>query len=189
MSQFAQLPEVYVNESGQNFVEPVFMLTADGYYGESAWQEGDRIVWMETPNHTMQPLNRAAGEAIQAWQESLPLKGESVQQADLEEAIRFLPKAELEKLEGPAYHDTVFRTAVAIKHRRENKPGLMLPSFTVRSAGGSAAPPMPNAAIASLRDGPQGFGEARAPQRASQNRSARTTKPMGNAPDAAAPPV
>lgn len=189
MSQFAPLPDVYVNESGQNFSEAVYILLADGYYGESHWQEGDRIVWLETPNHTMQPLNRAAGEAIRAWQESLPLKGETVQQADLEEARRFLPKDDLDKLDGPTYYDTVFRTAVAIKHRRENKPGLMLPSFTVRSAGGSAAPPMPNAAIASMRDGPQGFGEARAPHRASQNRSARTTKPMGNAPDAAAPPV
>jgi hypothetical protein len=176
------LPEVYVNEAGNNFREPVYLLHAEGYYGDSHWSEGERIVFVGTPNHTMQPLNRAAAEAVVKWQESLPLRGESVQQADLDEARRFLPKDQLEKLDGPTYHDTIFRTAVAIKHRRENKPGLILPSFTPRNAGASSAPPMPNANVADLRQGPSGFGDVSGSQtkRAAEPRAARTTRAMAN---------
>ena len=185
-----ELPEVYVNENGENFDQPVYILHADGYYGDSYWYEGDRFVWLECPNHNMQPLNRAAGEAIAEWQKSLPMKGESVQQADLDEARRFLPAEEMSKLNAEQYSETVFRTAVAIKHKRENKPGLILPSFQpVRTAAASATTPMPNANIQGIRDGvPAGFGEpSRGPQRASNKVTARSTKAMGNVPGEQAP--
>lgn len=181
------LPDTYVNEKGDNFTDPVFLLTADGYYGDTSWLEGDRIVWLETPNHSMQPLNRAAADAIQRWQDSLPLNGESVTQDMLDEARRFMPPEAAEKMDLESYQKALFKTAVAIKHKREQKPGLVLPHMQPRSAGPGTAPVMPNAAIASMRDGPAGFGEVRGkPQQASQQRAARSTRAMGNT-DAPAP--
>ncbi len=175
------LPEVYVNEQGSNFSEPVYLLHADGYYGDSFWYEGDRIVWLEQPNHTMQPLNRAAMERMEAWVEALPAGKATVRIEDIMEAARLLPADVVSKLDQNQYGDILLKTALGLQEKRNGKPGMSLPFQPIRTAAPSAAPPMPNAAIENLRDGPRGFGEAsRLPQRASNKSAARSTKAMGN---------
>lgn len=174
------LPEVYVNEVGENFSDPTYLLHADGYYGDSRWYEGDRIVWLLTPNHTMQPLNAAAGDAMERWIEGLPAGKATVRIEDLLEAARMLPTDMVQKLDKDQYGDVLLKTALAIQAKRNgDKPSMVIPGMAPRTAGATAAPPMPNAAIE--KHNPQGFGSG-VPPRAGTNSAPVARRAMGGAP-------
>lgn len=186
----AELPDVFVNERQDQFTDPVYRLHADGYYGESHWYEGDIIVWLETPNQTMEPLNRAAGLAMEAWLESLPLAGANsvhLTISDLLEAARLIPEDQVKSLDQNAYGKAIATIAIKLKEKRDGKPGMLIPGWgSVRTAAASSAPPMRNAAIQNVRhNGPMGMGEP-GPQRAAKPSSARTTKGMTNTPEPSA---
>jgi hypothetical protein len=182
-----QLPEVYVNESGANFVEPVYILHGACYLGDSHWSEGDRIVWLETPNQLMQPLNRAAQDAIARWLDTLPLAGRTsvnIRVEDLLEAANLIPEAERQKLDINSYGKSLMEIAIKLKEERDGRPGMTIPAHGIRTAAASSAPAMPNAMIEKQGQMP-GFGQPGA-QRASQKPGpARNTKAMANTPEPA----
>ena len=155
----ATLPEVYQTRlpNGQIVTEkrPVYNLLADGFYGVGAgatlFEEGAIIVAPDSkPNTSMQPLNRAAGEAFNAWAESLPMEGGvTVSIEELSEAAAALANdPDVKKLPHDKAASIVYKFAARLKAQREGKKlgqASIDPAFG--RLGDKAAPPLLGASV------------------------------------------
>lgn len=147
MDTFTDLPEVYFAESGERIAEPVYALLAPGFYGATYYNEGEHIIFPDTPNHHMQPLNRAAGAQMAVWLEGLPGAGQNSTPEDLIEAAMMLRPREGEPvLNHQEFNKAVIKLAAELKAKRDGRGAPALPSGQVpRPATNPTAPPMANA--------------------------------------------
>lgn len=180
------MPELYRADSGEQIEEPAYRLLVACFFDETYWQDGEVLVTDLTPNHHMEPLNRAADERIAKWLGSLPggAAGSPVSMEDMMEAAMMLRPREGEpELSTEAFQTAVVSLAIKLKEKRQGKQGSVIPG--VRPANASNAPPMPNAQF-NERGHQFGHQEQRVTHQPSRRDSrVRSTKPaMGGVPPA-----
>lgn len=110
--------------------EPVYQLSEQVYLGDALYEEGEVIATRAIPNHSMVPMNRAAGERYKAWIESLPIKGgESLTMEDFTEAAHLLRNdPDLEKLKPEDIARATAKMAITIRNKRSGT-ALALPDM------------------------------------------------------------
>jgi len=146
------LPDFYISDEGNRVEGPVYELLADCFFDDSLWLTGEHIATDMTPNHHMQPLNKAAGERIELWLSTLPETGSNLRVDDLLEAAMMLrPKEGDAELSSADFHAAVLRRASQLKAKREGGSGMTVPPIVQSAAGIKNAPAMPNANIGSAR--------------------------------------
>jgi hypothetical protein len=184
-----QLPESYVTEDGQHVHGPTYLLLADchmvmrsaetGLTGPTLVEEGQVITTEMTPNHQMQPLNKAAGERFEMWINSLPVVGKGLSQEEISEAaFAMRPREGEPEIPHDQWWGAVMKYAVAIKEKRAGARPVG-PAVGYRPAP-SSLPIMPNAAVSGMalppdpsRPPPQGVADHIPSQRAQAERQRR----------------
>src|SRR3974390_2433568 len=99
MSKYANLPEFYVADDGTRVREPVYRLLADCFLGAPGkppglWEAGCEIQHDLPANEHMQPLNLAAGAAVERFEASLPIVAGRLSEEDIAEAAALLAPKE-----------------------------------------------------------------------------------------------
>lgn len=186
------LPVYFFTDDGKRIKDPVYQLTADGFYGDTHWIEGEVIVTEITPNHYMVPLNQAAEQRQSAWLNSLPAASGNLHSEDLQEAaimIQHQLDREGVKASHVQFFDAVTKLARGLREKRE-KHGRYLPNVGVRAVNRGPVAPMGNVLMEQPQHAGMGMGSGPV-QRAAMDRServARRTKPaVGNLPASSDP--
>lgn len=187
LSSYAHLPEAYRSDSGEMVVAPCWRLLAPGYYGETYWLDGEILTMDIPPNHHMEPLNKAAGERLVAYMQSLPLNGSGLKDEDLLEAAFMLRPREGEKeLTHDQHAQALIKLALQLKAKREGTGRLKIPELQgVRPVNSAGAPPMANATFTDPRT--MSFGQQQGavihqPQIPDNKRVRKVTPATGNMP-------
>jgi hypothetical protein len=146
MSDYDHLPEFYVADDGSRVSEPVYRILNDCFFGRSGaaarWEAGSEIATDLTPNHEMLPLNRAAGQRMQAWLDSLPGEGVTLTPEEISESAKLMaPKLGEPQLEHELWWAGVIELAQRLKAKRRGRTFIM-PDTHVRPANAPPAPPM-----------------------------------------------
>lgn len=146
-SNYDRLPEVYMTDEGEPVSDPCWRLLADGYYGDTLCLAGGVFSMSITPNHHMQPLNRAAGQSFAHWLEDLPLESTGLRQDDISDAAFELGSREsIPGMTKDQWNRAVVKLALEFKAKRE---GGRVPNLSalhgVRSLSTDGVRPMPNA--------------------------------------------
>lgn len=127
------LPEFYLTEDGARVREPVYRLLADCFLGAPGkppglWEAGCEIQHDLVPNEHMQPLNRAAGEAVERWQAALPIVAGRFTEEEIGEAAALMaPKEGEQVLPHALWWAGVLKLAAELKIK---KAGMRVPAPT-----------------------------------------------------------
>ncbi len=135
MSEYEDLPEVYVGEGGTRTTDPVYealakcqiMLTSaeTGQTGPTLVEAGEHFADnTDFPSHAWKPLNRAAGEKMERWLESLPAGGGKAPltlEEITEAAHHMRPKHGEEELNHKEWHYAVMKHALALRDQRAGR--------------------------------------------------------------------
>lgn len=152
-TEFADVPETFAMRGEGGFIqqirEPCYNLLADGFYGDTLYEEGEIITTGICPNDHMQPLNRAAAVNILKWRKSLPKSNVTLSIEDtVEAANRLRDDPRTKDMNHDQFSELAYKLAMEIKTRRDGAQAeLYLPAIggqAVRQAGAGKAPPMPN---------------------------------------------
>ena len=185
-TSFGHLPDYYRADSGEDVAEPCWKLLADGYYGDTLWLSGEIITARMTPNHHLEPLNRAAGIMMSDWLNSLPVGSAGLRDEDLIEASYMLrPREGVPEMTHEQFSSAMIKLARNLKDKREGREQRQLPElYGVRSAARPGAAPMPNATFtdpALARFGQQQEPVLHQPQQP-RNRVRKVVPAAGNLP-------
>lgn len=137
-----QLPEIFYLD-GVGVKEPCYKLIAPIQADDTYWNEGEIIATDMIPNEAMQPLNRAAGEKVDAWLRSLPANGNIKPEDYMAAALQLRPKVGEEEMPHEAWIAAVRQLALEMRAKAEGKPVEELRPKIGRPAP-SNAPPMSN---------------------------------------------
>lgn len=157
MSEIDELPEFYIAEGNRRVAAPTYealmpcqliMTSAEtGVTGPTRVEAGEQFTSEGIPNHYWAPLNRAAGERIEAWLASLPSEGKGFTQEELTEAAFAMRPREGEKeIPHDQWWPAVLRYAGAIKEKRLGSQSRIPQVSTQHRRGGPNIPVMPNMA-------------------------------------------
>ena len=177
---YEDLPEHFIDEEGNRIARPVYrMLTQcqvimaspeTGQVGPTLQEPGTVLVLDATPAHQWQPLNRAAGDKMEAWVKSLPLDGKNISQEHINEAAYTLrPREGDPEFPMEAWWPAVRRLAASLADKGRRHAQVVAPGFRPVKPD---APPMPFAAMSSAY--PTEAGRAPAAQPLPQNAPIRT---------------
>ena len=159
---FDNLPEAFQTVGHDGFVqqirEPAYQCMSACFLGTNAangtlYEEGDILIWHREPNEEMRPLNKAAGQAMQKWLDSLPAnEGVNITYEDMLEATTLLmsnPKFR-EMDDAVQISELQRKTAIGVRRKREIALGIRTlglpaqPGAAARAAA-AKAPPITNA--------------------------------------------
>jgi len=153
MYNIDELPEVYVSDDGQRITAPTYEATAQchmvmtsaetGQRGPTLVEPGEHFTSNELPNHQWRPLNKAAGERMEAWLASLPVKGDGIPQEIITQAAFMMrPRDGEPDVPHDQWWPMVLRLAGQLY---EKSKGARMPSVgaTVFRPGATGQPVMP----------------------------------------------
>jgi hypothetical protein len=194
LAQFGldQLPEVFAMRDGDQIIQeraPCYRCAADGFYGlgtSGTWyEEGSIIVLDSTPNHQLEPLNRAAALRWAKWLQSLPTTRATFDIGDMAEAAQMLSKnPKVHALDPIAYQASLIKLCEELKIRREGKDARTLPGMSAHnfapSSGRSGAAPILGAKVAQMAE--RGPGNLHGTNAGPNNAGRGGARRAGNAP-------
>jgi hypothetical protein len=153
MSEYEDLPEFYVGESGRTAVPtyearmPCHMVMKSietGQTGPTLVEEGERFTTDNTPCHQWMPLNRAAGERYDRWLASLPVAGRNLSMEDISEAAHAMRPREGEPvIDHREWWGIVMKYAVTMKERRSGGSVMTSRPAVMHRPGDRPMPVMP----------------------------------------------
>lgn len=183
---YAHLPVAFSYRSPEGEVvqvtDPCYRLLTDGFYGKKAaaslFQEGEIIFDKDiVPNHQLEPLNRAAGERVIQWLETLPLDGIPISIGDLSEAAHMLrPREGMAEMNATDWGRAVQKLALELKAKREGRQNLHIPPINTGRVN-SKAPGM----LATRYTDPSLRGPGDIGNRPAIHEPARTEQPLQRA--------
>ena len=141
------LPEFYQADDGSRVSTPVYELLADCFFGKpggppALWEAGTELQTDLIPNEHMKPLNRAAGERVEKWLQSLPIVAGKLDEQDLAEAASLLAPREGESMPPhPIWWAGVIKLAGELKLKRTGSR-IPNPVREVTYAKGKTPPPL-----------------------------------------------
>lgn len=161
LDEFSDLPEAFQTVDAQGFVvqikEPCWQCMSQGFYGglkdSTLYEEGEILRGAMTPNHELRPLNKAAGDIMRKWLDSLPQTDVPITIEDMSEAAAELVKhPKLGELSADQISALTQQAAVRARKKRMRALGIDVPSIrlpnAIERAAGQSAPAMPNVSIA-----------------------------------------
>lgn len=172
LSPYRNLPDVYMHfmpdNSVQQITDPCYRLLTEHQMitagGPTLFQEGEVVISQEPPTYHMEPLNRAAGDRIERWLQSMPTNGVLINIDDQVEAANMLRNdPRVKEMSHDDASQAYMKLALGLKAKRDAIAGMSLPpmagnTFATRR---SDAPAMPNTKFTDpSRRGPGHTGEA-----------------------------
>lgn len=156
MSEYDHLPEFYVGEGGTRTSDPVYETTAPCQImmtsaetdatGPTRVETGEHFISHTDPNFAWKPLNRAAGEKMQEWLDSLPVDGgkNPLTLEEITEASRAMRPREGEPdLDHKQWHAAVMRYAFAMRDKQNGGRGVPRPNPAISLTNQTRMPIMP----------------------------------------------
>ena len=152
LSQYEELPEWYHGPNGRT-TEPTYEALGKlhmvmhseetGQSGPCIIEEGEHFTSHAIPGHAWGPLNKAAGEQMEAWLASLPGKEHSSLSMDdiSEAAYAMRPKEGDPAISHDLWWPAVLKYAAAMRDQRRG--GLQVPKPAVAHRPGREMPVMP----------------------------------------------
>ena len=188
------LPEFFIDDEGNRISRPVYRMLSQcqvimaspetGQVGPTLQEPGTVLVLDAIPCHQWQPLNKAAGERMDAWLKSLPLDGKNISQEHINEAAYTLrPREGDPEFPMEAWWPAVLRLAASLADKGRKHVIAVAPGYHPVKP---EAPPMPFSAMSSAypteagRAPPARPLPANAPVRMRQKAAAKTAMPNAN---------
>jgi hypothetical protein len=155
MSEYEDLPEFYKGEGGTKTADPVYealspcqiMMTSSETQqtGPTRVETGEHFSSQAYElSYAWKPLNKAAGERMERWLDSLPVGGgkSPLTLEEITEAAHALrPQYGEEDLDHKEWHYAVMKHALALREQRSGR--LRMPPQPARDMRGGPLPIMP----------------------------------------------
>jgi hypothetical protein len=176
------IPEHYIADDGHRIAAPTYealmqcqliMASAEtGQTGPTLIEPGEHFTTESIPCQQWKPLNRAAGERMEAWLASLPMDGKNIPQELISEAAYQLrPREGDEEFPIAQWWPHVLRLAAKLADTRRGRVAAPTPGFRPMAANVS---PMPFASTSSAY--PSEAGRAPVAQQQPQNTAGMTAR-------------